>query len=77
MPLLKSFEGRLAIPLSSNVLWVCFFIALITFAVSCLVYIYHWRSYGTNAAIMNRVTVFYVGIGLGLLAVSALLILIA
>lgn len=65
---------QVRLDVSSSILWMIFCLALIVFSIMSLVYIYHWRNYGTGNRTITRVEVIYSLVGIVLLGISALFI---
>jgi hypothetical protein len=66
----------IAVSLNSNILWLVFGVAVLVFATMSLVYVYHWRTYGTGNRTIRIVERLYVLVGILLIALTALLITI-
>ena len=46
-----------------DLVWICFFIALVVFVGYGIILIYHWFTYGENRAIAVSATTLYLGAG--------------
>ncbi len=57
-----------------NLLWIVFCFALVVFSIMSLIYIYHWRRYGTGNKTIMTVEVLYVIVGVVFIGLSALFI---
>lgn len=73
---MPSVQDGLSLPFPlSNVLWGIFAVALIVFAISSTVLLYHWRSYGMNNKKILFAQTLYITVSIGIIIVAIISII--
>jgi hypothetical protein len=68
--------SAVSLAIGDTILWIFFAVAVVVFALMSLIYLYHWRTYGTGNRVLKIVEKIYILVGLFLIILSAAFIAI-
>jgi hypothetical protein len=68
--------SAVSLAIGDTILWIFFAVAVVVFALMSLIYLYHWRTYGTGNRVLKLVEKIYILVGLFLIILSAAFIAI-